>query len=129
MLMGTVGWDFANPEMVMVGTEDGSETGDARELINFYRPMMNNDPRYVVGTWDECECIKIFYNTFTLIPCTHNITWIIIHHRTVEVNQLPCITCLRTVLCTNHNHLWISKVPTDSTHQHILHEVCMPYLQ
>ena len=62
--MGTVGWDFANPEMVMIGTEDGSETGDARELINFYRPMMNNDPRYVVGTWDECECIKIFYNTF-----------------------------------------------------------------
>jgi len=62
--MGTVGWDFANPEMVMVGTEDGSETGDARELIQFYRPMMNNDPRYVVGTWDECECIKIFYNTF-----------------------------------------------------------------
>ena len=62
--MGTVGWDFANPEMVMIGTEDGSETGDARELINFYRPMMNNEPRYVVGTWDECECIKIFYNTF-----------------------------------------------------------------
>ena len=62
--MGTVGWDFANPEMVMIGTEDGAETGDARELINFYRPMMNNDPRYVVGTWDECECIKIFYNTF-----------------------------------------------------------------
>ena len=62
--MGTGGWDFSNPEMVMIGTEDGSETGDARELINFYRPMMNNDPRYVVGTWDECECIKIFYNTF-----------------------------------------------------------------
>ena len=62
--MGTVGWDFSNPEMVMIGTEDGSETGDARELINFYRPMMNNDPRYVVGTWDEGECIKIFYNTF-----------------------------------------------------------------
>ena len=62
--MGTVGWDFANPEMVMIGTDDGSETGDAKELINFYRPMMNNDPRYVVGTWDECECIKIFYNTF-----------------------------------------------------------------
>ena len=62
--MGTVGWDFANPEMVIIGTEDGSKTGDAKELINFYRPMMNNDPRYVVGTWDECECIKIFYNTF-----------------------------------------------------------------
>lgn len=62
--MGTVGWDFANPEMVILGTDDGSQTGDAKELIQFYKPMMNNDPRYVVGTWDECECIKIFYNTF-----------------------------------------------------------------
>jgi UDPglucose 6-dehydrogenase len=25
---------------------------------------MQNDPRYEVGTWDECEAIKIFYNTF-----------------------------------------------------------------
>ena len=25
---------------------------------------MENNPRYVVGTWDECECIKVFYNTF-----------------------------------------------------------------
>ena len=62
--MGTVAWDFSNPEMVMIGTEDGSRTGDAKELINFYHPMMLNEPRYVVGTWDECECIKIFYNTF-----------------------------------------------------------------
>ena len=62
--MGTVAWDFCNPEMVMVGTEDGSETGDAKELLDFYAPMMENNPRYVVGTWDECECIKIFYNTF-----------------------------------------------------------------
>jgi UDPglucose 6-dehydrogenase len=26
--------------------------------------MMENNPRYVIGTWDECEAIKIFYNTF-----------------------------------------------------------------
>ena len=25
---------------------------------------MENNPRYVIGTWDECECIKVFYNTF-----------------------------------------------------------------
>jgi UDPglucose 6-dehydrogenase len=25
---------------------------------------MENKPRYEVGTWDEAECIKIFYNTF-----------------------------------------------------------------
>jgi UDPglucose 6-dehydrogenase len=25
---------------------------------------MENSPRYEIGTWDECECIKVFYNTF-----------------------------------------------------------------
>jgi UDPglucose 6-dehydrogenase len=25
---------------------------------------MQNNPRYIIGTWDECECIKVFYNTF-----------------------------------------------------------------
>jgi UDPglucose 6-dehydrogenase len=25
---------------------------------------MQNNPRYEIGTWDECEAIKIFYNTF-----------------------------------------------------------------
>lgn len=62
--MGSVEWDMINPEMVIIGTEDGSQTGDASELIEFYRPLMQNDPRYVVGTWDEAESIKIFYNTF-----------------------------------------------------------------
>ena len=62
--MGSVAWDMVNPEMVMIGTEDGSETGDAKQLIDFYKTVMENNPRYVVGTWDECECIKVFYNTF-----------------------------------------------------------------
>lgn len=62
--MGSVNWDMVNPEMVIIGTEDGSLTGDAQILIDFYKTMMKNDPRYVVGTWDEAECIKIFYNTF-----------------------------------------------------------------
>ena len=62
--MGTVKWDMVNPEMVMIGTRDGSETGDAKELMDFYKTIMQNNPKYVVGTWDECECIKVFYNTF-----------------------------------------------------------------
>ena len=62
--MGSVEWDMINPEMVIIGTEDGSETGDARLLTDFYKTIMENNPRYVVGTWDEAECIKIFYNTF-----------------------------------------------------------------
>jgi|TARA_A100001388_G_scaffold276682_1_gene265066 UDPglucose 6-dehydrogenase len=62
--MGTVAWDMINPEMVMIGTEDGSATTDARELVKFYQSVMENNPRYEIGTWDECECIKVFYNTF-----------------------------------------------------------------
>jgi UDPglucose 6-dehydrogenase len=62
--MGSVAWDMVNPEMVMIGTEDGSKTGDAKQLVDFYKTVMENDPRYVIGTWDECECIKVFYNTF-----------------------------------------------------------------
>ena len=62
--MGSVEWDMVNPEMVIIGTEDGNETTDARELIDFYQPLMENNPRYIVGTWDEAESIKIFYNTF-----------------------------------------------------------------
>lgn len=62
--MGSVAWDMVNPEMVMIGTEDGSKTGAAKQLVDFYKTIMENDPRYVVGTWDECECLKVFYNTF-----------------------------------------------------------------
>ena len=62
--MGTTKHDMVNPEMLIIGTEDGSITGDANELIQFYQPMMQNDPRIEVGTWDEAEAIKIFYNTF-----------------------------------------------------------------
>ena len=61
--MGSVKWDFANPEMVMIGTETG-DPDEMQDLIELYRPLMKNNPRYVTGTWDECEAIKIFYNTF-----------------------------------------------------------------
>ena len=62
--MGSVEWDMVNPEMIIIGTEDGSKTGDAHLLTDFYKPLMQNNPRYVVGTWDEAESIMIFYNTF-----------------------------------------------------------------
>ena len=61
--MGSVKWDFANPEMIMIGTETG-DPAEMSDLIELYRPLMQNNPRYVTGTWDECEAIKIFYNTF-----------------------------------------------------------------
>ena len=62
--MGSVKWDMVNPEMIMIGTEHGDSTDLAQELVNLYRPMVRNNPRYEIGTWEECEAIKIFYNTF-----------------------------------------------------------------
>lgn len=62
--MGSVAWDMVNPDMIIIGTEDGSVTGDAKLLTDFYAPLMQNNPHTAVGTWDEAEAIKIFYNTF-----------------------------------------------------------------
>lgn len=62
--MGSVKWDMVNPEMIMIGTEDGNPNALAHELEEIYKTIMQNEPRYEIGTWDECEAIKIFYNTF-----------------------------------------------------------------
>jgi UDPglucose 6-dehydrogenase len=62
--MGSVKWDMVNPEMIMIGTEDGNPNALASELVDIYNQVMQNNPRYEIGTWDECEAIKIFYNTF-----------------------------------------------------------------
>jgi UDPglucose 6-dehydrogenase len=63
--MGSVKWDMVNPECLIVGTEDGNWTDDAMAIVNFYKPMMErDDTRVNIGTWDEAEAIKVFYNTF-----------------------------------------------------------------
>jgi UDPglucose 6-dehydrogenase len=62
--MGTVKNDMVNPEMVIIGTEDGSETTDAKILKDFYQTIISPWTRYEIGTWDDAEAIKIFYNTF-----------------------------------------------------------------
>lgn len=62
--MGSVKWDMVNPEMVIIGTKDGNRSDQARELMDIYCTIMQNDPRYISGTWEEAECVKIFYNTF-----------------------------------------------------------------
>ena len=61
---GTVKWDMKNPEMIMIGTEDGLSSGDADILSYFYQPILEKQTRIEIGTWEEIESIKIFYNTF-----------------------------------------------------------------
>ncbi len=61
---GTVKEDMIKPEMIIIGTKDGFVTGDANILIEFYDTFIYPDTRYEIGTWDDAEAIKIFYNTF-----------------------------------------------------------------
>jgi UDPglucose 6-dehydrogenase len=61
--MGTVAYDMVNPDMVIVGGNRPNDT-DAQALVNFYKTVMENDPHYNIGTWEEAEATKIFYNTF-----------------------------------------------------------------
>lgn len=62
--MGTVAADFCNPEMIMIGTETGEHTDTVSNLLAFYEHVTGHRPREVVGTWEEIESTKIFYNTF-----------------------------------------------------------------
>ena len=62
---GTVKWDMRNPEMIMIGTEDGRRSDDVELLSGIYQPMLEKDSvRFEIGTWEEVESMKIFYNTF-----------------------------------------------------------------
>lgn len=62
--MGSVAYDMLNPEMIIIGAENGAQNEKAKKLATFYQTIMQNQPNYIIGTWSEAECIKIFYNTF-----------------------------------------------------------------
>jgi len=66
--MGTVADDMINPEMIMIGSENGMADKHCKtrsELLeSFYNQVCDNMPRMEIGTWEEAESIKIFYNTF-----------------------------------------------------------------
>ena len=62
---GTVKWDMKNPELIIIGTKEGRKTNDVAKLIKFYQPIIKKkNYRKVIGTYEEAESIKIFYNTF-----------------------------------------------------------------
>jgi len=66
--MGTVAEDMLNPEMIMIGTEWGMKGELCKQrsqlLESFYNTVCDNYPRVEMGTWEEVESMKIFYNTF-----------------------------------------------------------------
>jgi UDPglucose 6-dehydrogenase len=62
--MGSVKQDFLDPEMIMIGTEQGEINWQASALQNLYHGLLNKSVRFEFGTWEEAEAMKIFYNTF-----------------------------------------------------------------
>ena len=66
--MGTVAYDMVNPEMIMIGSKNGLKGKNCKirsELLeSFYNQVCENMPRVEIGTFEEAESMKIFYNTF-----------------------------------------------------------------
>jgi UDPglucose 6-dehydrogenase len=62
--MGTVKEDMVNPECLIIGTDTGEKTREVKKLISLYKKIINCDVPVNIGTWEEAESIKIFYNTF-----------------------------------------------------------------
>ena len=66
--MGTVSWDVINPEMIMIGSKNGLEGTNCKihseMLANFYQLVCDNSPRVEIGTFEDIEAMKVFFNTF-----------------------------------------------------------------
>lgn len=88
--MGTVSWDMKNPEMIMIGTEDGNDSEQTRKLCKFYDTIVDNLPRYEIGTWEEIECVKVFYNTFisTKIALVNMMQDVAVKQGNINVNRV-----------------------------------------
>jgi UDPglucose 6-dehydrogenase len=63
--MGSVRFDMKYPEMIVIGVDEKCENIDhLSRLLKFYDILYNDEFRIVLCTWEEAECIKVFYNTF-----------------------------------------------------------------
>ena len=60
--MGTVKEDFRNPEFHTIGTIDGRGSKPLRDCYDAIYGWAG--PKLCIGTWEESESTKVFYNTF-----------------------------------------------------------------
>lgn len=69
----TVENDLLNPEITIIGNREGKKDNDIFKLKKVYEKLSNVP--ITLGTWEEAECTKIFYNTFisTKISFTNTI--------------------------------------------------------
>jgi UDPglucose 6-dehydrogenase len=68
--MGSVKYDMINPDLIILGNETGESTEEVNTLVSLYESVIENNSPIIVTTWEECECIKVFYNTFITTKIT-----------------------------------------------------------
>lgn len=68
--MSQVEQDFYNPELLILGAKNKNSNIHIDKLVSFYQTIVDNEPYHVIGTWEECESVKIFYNTFISFKIT-----------------------------------------------------------
>jgi len=59
--VGTVAADFIDPEMIIIGHNNNP---NVEKLYEIYNTCCVPNSRYEMGSWEDAEAIKIFYNTF-----------------------------------------------------------------
>ena len=62
--MGTVTEDLKRPDIIIMGTKDGQRSPTTTMLTKIYSQMTECNYDLHLGTFEEAESIKIFYNTF-----------------------------------------------------------------
>lgn len=62
--MGTETRDLKDPEMLILGNSSGIENEQMIKLKNVYKKLMGKDCFTMLGTWEDAEATKVFYNTF-----------------------------------------------------------------
>ena len=68
---GTVAWDYQNPDILMLGVDNKTIIeNDFSDLLTFYANILENDASFECGTYEEIECLKVFYNTWITTKIT-----------------------------------------------------------
>jgi UDPglucose 6-dehydrogenase len=99
--MGSVKDDMVNPDLIILGNEYGEYSNEVETLIELYNSIIENNCPIVVSTWEECECIKVFYNTFI----TTKITFVNMIQDVAEKQGNINVDIVTKALCSAKNRI------------------------
>ena len=65
--VGTVAQDFIDPEMIIIGHDNNPKVS---QLVEFYKTICGENVHKMVGSWQDAEITKIFFNTYLVTKIT-----------------------------------------------------------